>query len=81
MGNKICDLPLLLHDQLQDFAQMFNDIDYSDIGHFVNRKQDWNKAYELISKLDIAGFFEGDIKDEPTEYAAYNELINLVKQK
>ena len=83
MGNKIsCDLPALLENQLQDMAQMYQDIDYTDIIKFSKRpEKDIDKAYALIIKLDKAGFFESDISDEPTEYAYYNELINLVKNK
>lgn len=81
MGNKIGSAPALLEERLQDFAQFWHEIDYSDIARFGERPEDWDKAYELIIKLDKEGFFERLTNEDPTVFSSYNELIKLVKNK
>ncbi len=83
MGNKISSLPAMLERQLQDFAQMYNDIDYGDISNFASKSEidiDW--AYEYLKNMDKDGFFEDDIvTNRPIHNENYKKLINLVKRQ
>ena len=81
MGNKIGSLPAMLENQLQDFAQMYQDIDYSDIGNFGDRpEKEIDLAYEYLKNMDKEGFFESDIVTErPLNNKNYKKLISLVK--
>lgn len=80
MGNKIGSLPAMLEGHLQDFAQFWQDIDYSDIGDFGNKsEEEWDKAYKLLIKLDKDGFFEEDTDMNPHKYMTYTKLIKLVR--
>lgn len=81
MGNKIGSLPAMLEGHLQDFAQFWQDIDYSDIGDFGEKpEEEWDQAYKLLIQLDKDGFFEEFTTDiNPHNYIAYTELIKLVR--